>query len=158
VRGWIGVVSSAVARIAVLALTLAVLGPAIAQSQILIICGVYRNSHADTGNNVCHGTGPGCMECTIIEYSTTGDGGPVDSRLQSATMASYVPRPADSVQGPDLPVSLALHTGLRLPPAKEPACRAPALFDEVRVASRERVPPALKDRSRSREFAHVWAR
>jgi hypothetical protein len=143
----------------VFALTLVVLGPAIAQSQILIICGVYRNSHPDTGNNVCHGTGPGCMEYTIIEMSTTGGGEePVESRREGATMASHILYPVDSVQGPDLPVSLALHTGLRLPPEQEPVCRAPAFFDRVRVASKERVPPALRDRSRGREFAQVSAR
>ena len=52
-------------RASVVALGFAVLGPAIAESQILVICGVYRDSYADTDANLCHGRGTGCMECTI---------------------------------------------------------------------------------------------
>lgn len=147
-------------RASVVALAIVVLGPAVAHAQILIICATYRNSHADTGNNVCHGTGPGCMECTIFELSTTDDEEPVDFGRQDAivdsTAASYVPRLVD--READLPVSLAVHTGLRFTSAKKPVCDAPALFDRVRVARKERVLPAVKDRSRSRESAQVSAR
>lgn len=150
----------ALIRASVVALAFATLCPAVAQSQILIICATYRNSHADTGNNVCHGRGPGCMECTIFELSTIDHGEPVDSRRQAAfvdsTAASYVPRLGD--REPEMPVSLASRTGLRLTPLKEPVCDAPALFDRVRVAGGERVAPAVKDRSRGRELAQVTAR
>ena len=143
-------------RASVVVLAMGVLGPAVAQSQILIICETYRDSRPDTGNNFCHGRGMGCMECTILEFSTTDEGEPVDSRRQGATVASYAPRLVDGEAVS--PVSLASSTGLRFTPAVEPVCAAPALFDEVRVASRERVSPAVKDRSRSRVSARVSAR
>lgn len=143
-------------RASIVVVAIAVLGPAVAQSQILIICETYRDSHADTGNNVCHGRGRGCMECTIFELSTTDEGERGDTRRQAATVASYAPRLLDGEAVS--PVGLASSTGLRFTPAVEPVCEAPALFDQVRAASWERVSPAVKDRSRSRVSVRVAAR
>ena len=144
-------------RAAVGVLALAVLGPAIAQSQIIVICGIYRDSYADTGANLCHGHGPGCMECTILMFKGDGGGTPIDPPSQGTTLASYASG-SDRVLEPGQPVTLALDTGLAPMPQKLSACEGPSLYDRVRMASRERVAPIVKDRSRSRLMEQVSAR
>ena len=144
-------------RAAVGVLALAVLGPAIAQSQIVVICGVYRDSYADTGANLCHGHGSGCMECTILIYKRDEGGVLIDPPSQGATLASYTSG-FDRVLELGQPVSLALDTGLAPTPQKLSACEGPSLYDRLRMASRERVPAVVKDRSRSRLLGQVSAR
>ena len=145
-------------RVAVVAVAVAVLAPALAESQILVICGLYRDSKADRANNFCHGHGGGCVECTFIEMAAVDDGEAVDSQRQNTTVASYTPRLLDSAQGHSQPVGLALHTGLRLAPPNQPTCDEPSLYDRVRMANRERVPPIVKDRSRSGLWKQASAR
>ena len=144
-------------RAAVGVLALAVLGPAIAQSQIVVICGVYRDSYADTDANLCHGRGSGCMECTILIFKRDEGGLPIDPPSERATLASY-PSGFDRMLEPGQPVSLALDTGLAPMPQRLSACDVPSLYDQVLVASRERVPPVVKDRSRSGLWKQVSAR
>lgn len=133
---------------AVVALALAVLGPAVAQSQVWL-CFVYFKSHPDTGNNVCHGAGSGCMECLPFEFSRVDDGAPIDSLRQGATVASYAPR-FDQAQEPDQPVSLALDTGLLRARLERPTCEEPSLYDRVRRASLARIPRVVRGRSPGR--------
>lgn len=134
-------------RAAVVALAFIVVGPAVAQSQIIVICGVYRDSYADTAANLCHGRGSGCMECTIFMFKEPEGGGPTGPPSDEPALAAYTPG-FGYTHEPMQPVSLAGDTGLA--PAREelPACEAPSLYDQVRVVSRERVSPAAKDRSR----------
>ncbi len=143
-------------RASVVALAFAVLGPAVAESQILVICGIYRDSFADTEANLCHGSGSGCAESVFIALST-GDGEPVDPWSRNVTVASYAPRLLQPAEEPDQPLSLAVNTGLPSTPGKF-GCRTPALFDRVRAPVRERVSEAAKDRSRNRLLPQVTAR
>lgn len=135
-------------RASVVALAFALLGPAIAQSQVVVVCGVYRDSYADTDANLCHGRGSGCMECTILIFKEAEGGEPTGPLSEVPALAVYTPG-FDYTHEPIQPVRLAGDTGLA--PAREelPACEAPSLYDQARgVSSRERVPPAVKDRSR----------
>ena len=158
VKRWIGCSSPGIVRAAVLVLGLAVLGPAVVESQILVICGIYRDSYADTEANLCHGHGSGCAECVFIALATGDDEEPVGPPRQSLTVASYTPRLIERAEELDQPLSLALNTGLPFTPQGQSGCNAPTLFDRVRVPARERVPPAAKDRSRNRLLAQVTAR
>lgn len=135
-------------RASVVALAFAVLGPAIAESQIVVICGVYRDSYADTAANLCHGRGSGCMECTIFMFKAHEGGGPMDPPSEVPALASY-PSGFDYTDEPVQPVSLAGDTGLTPVLEELPACEGSSLYDQVRMASRDRVPPAVKDRPRS---------
>lgn len=157
-KRWIGCSSLGLARAAVLVLALTVLGPAVAESQILVICGIYRDSYADTGANLCHGNGPGCAECVFIALAQNDDGEPVDRPRQSVTVASFTPRLIQRAEAPDQPLSLAVNTGLPFAPPGPSRCNATALFDRVRAPGRERVVPATRDRSRNRLLARVSAR
>ncbi len=139
-KKWIGF-----SRAAVLALALAVLGPAIAQSETWL-CFVHRNSHA--GNTSCHGTGGGCLDCILIEYSTNGGGAPRDFLPQGAVAVSY-PSRLDRTQEPNQPVSLALDTALSRTPLKQFTCEEPSLYDRVRMASLERAPTITEDHART---------
>lgn len=135
---------------ALLSCAMAVLGSAVAESQIIVICGIYSNSHA--GGNVCHGTGPGCMECTIIMYATGGAGdagAPSETLRREATAASSTPL-LHRDEGPGQPVGLAVGTGLLHSPLTEPICESPSLYDRVRRAGLERVPTVGEDRFQSR--------
>lgn len=154
----IGFSTSGLARSGVFVLALTVLGPAVAESQILVICGIYRDSYADTEANLCHGSGSGCAECVFIALATNGDGGTADGPRQSVTVASSTPRPLQRAEEPDQPLSLAVNTGLPFAPPGQSGCNAPALFDRVRAPRRERVLPATKDRSRNRVAVEVSAR
>lgn len=138
--------NSVLVRIAVVALAGAVLGPAVVESQIRVICGVYRNSRPDDANKFCHGRGDGCMECTFIPLSTAENGEALDSQSQTAA-ASYTPPLFDQALEPSQPVRLALDTGLALTLQERP-CDEPGLLAKVRTANREHVPPAMRDRSR----------
>lgn len=144
-------------RAAVGVLALTVLGPLAAESQILIICGLFHNSYADTGNNLCHGAGSGCIECVFIPLATFEDGEPVDTPSQSVTMASHS-RLFDGPGELGQPLSLAEHTGLAFAPSRESVCDAPPLFDRLRVAGKAHLAPAVRDRSRKRETPRVTAR
>lgn len=143
-------------RAAVVALATAVLGPTVAESQILVICGVYRKSRPDRVNHFCHGTGDGCMECTFIPMASTGNGEALDSRSQTA-VASYAPSLFDQALDPSQPVRLAVDTGLAPTPREQP-CYEPDLLAKVRTAGREHVPPAMRDRSRKGLSKQVSAR
>ena len=144
-------------RASVVALAFAVLAPALAESQIVVVCGVYRDSYPDTEANLCHGRGSGCMECTILMFKGHEGGGPTGPVPGVPTMASYTTG-LDYVQEPLQPVSLAVNTGLAPTGEKLSACRAPSSYDQVRVASRERVSPAVKDRSRAGLLKQASAR
>ena len=144
-------------RIAVVALAVGVLGPSIAQSQIFVICGVYRGSYADTGANLCHGRGTGCIECTFIVLKKNEGGVLIDPPLEGAALASYTSR-FDYTQEPSQPVSLALDTGLASTSQRLSACEGPSLHERLRMARRERVSPVVKDRSRSGLWKQVSAR
>lgn len=144
-------------RVSVVALALAVLGPALAESQIVVVCGVYRDSYPDTEANLCHGRGSGCMECTILMFKAHEGGGPMDPPSEVPALASY-PSGLDYVQEPLQPVSLAVNTGLAPTGEKLSACEAPSSYDQVRVANRERVSPAVKDRSRAGLWKQASAR
>ncbi len=144
-------------RASVVALAFAVLGPAVAQSQIVVICGVYRDSYADTAANLCHGRGPGCMECTIFMYKEPEGGGPTGPPSEGPDLAAYTPG-FDYTHEPIQPVSLAGDTGLAPAREESPACEAPSLYDQVQVVSREHVPPAVKDRSRGKLWKQASAR
>ena len=144
-------------RASVVALAFAVLGPAIAESQIFVICGVYRNSYADTDANLCHGTGSGCIECTFIVLKKDEGDVPMDPPLQEATLDSYTSG-FDYTQEPSQPVSLALDTGLASTPQRLSACEGPSPYDRIRTARRERVPPLVNDRSRRGLWKQVSAR
>ena len=112
-KRWIGCSFQGVVRAGVFVLGFAVLGPAVAESQILVICGIYRDSFADTEANLCHGSGSGCAECVFIALSPgDGDGEPVDPRSRNVTVASYAPRLLQPAEEPDQPLSLAVNTGL----------------------------------------------
>lgn len=157
-KRWIGCSFQGVVRAGVFVLGFAVLGPAVAESQILVICGIYRDSFADTEANLCHGSGSGCAECVFIALSPgDGDGEPVDPRSRNVTVASYAPRLLQPAEEPDQPLSLAVNTGLPSTPRKF-GCRTPALFDRVRAPVRERVSEAAKDHSRNRLLPQVTAR
>lgn len=143
-------------RTALGVLALAVVGPAVAEAQIFVICGVYRDSYADTGANLCHGHGSGCIECTFIVLKRDEGDVPIDPPLEGALLVSYTSG-FDYTQDPSQPVSLALDTGLAST-SQMSACEEPGLYDRVRMASRERVVPVVKDRSRSRLWKQVSAR
>ena len=144
-------------RASVVALAFAVLGPAIAESQIVIICATYRDSYADTDANLCHGRGSGCMECTIFMYKGVEGGGPAGPPSAMPTLASYTSG-FDYTHEPSQPVDLAVNTGLVPTPEGLSACEEPSLYDQVRAVRRERVPPAVKDRSRSGLWPRVSVR
>lgn len=154
---WIGFGSRVLMRTGVAVLALAVLGPAVAESQILVICGIYRDSYADKKANLCHGSGPGCAECVFIALAT-GDGvEPADSPSQRLTVASYTPRLVEKAEEAGQPLSLAVNTGLPFTPPVQSGCTAPALFDRVRASVRGRVSPPAKNRPRERLLAQVSA-
>lgn len=164
-KKWTGCSSRGLVRAGVLVLGFAVLGPAVAESQILVICGIYRDSFADTEANLCHGSGSGCAECVFIALATgNGDDGELAfSRSRNATVASYTPRLIQAAEEPDQPLSLAVNTGLPFTPPGQSGCKAPALFDRVRERGRELVPATAisataKDRSRNRARPRVTAR
>ena len=163
-KKWIGCSSPGLVRAGVFVLGFAVLGPAVAESQILVICGIYRDSFADTEANLCHGSGSGCAECVFIALSTgDGDGEPVDPRSRNLAVASYTPRLIQAAEEPDQPLSLAVNTGLPFTPPGQSGCKAPALFDRVRERGRELVPATAisataKERSRNRAHPQVTAR
>lgn len=148
--------NSVLVRIAVVTLAGAVLVPAVVESQIRVICGVYRNSRPDEANRFCHGRGDGCMECTFIELSTAGDGEVLDSQNETA-VASYTPPLFDQALESSQPVRLAIDTGLALTLQERP-CDEPGLLAKARTASREHVPPARRDRSRRGLSKQVSAR
>lgn len=125
-KRWIGCSSLGLARAAVLVLALTVLSPAVAESQILVICGIYRDSYADTGANLCHGNGPGCAECVFIALAQNDDGEPVDPPRQSVTLASYTPRLIERAEELDQLLTLAVSTGLPFAPPGQSGCNAPA--------------------------------
>lgn len=144
-------------RASVVALAFAVLGPAIAQSQVVVICGVYRDSYADTAANLCHGRGPGCIECTIFMYKEPEGGGPTGPPSEGPAVAANTPG-FDYTHEPIHPVSLAEDTGLASAREELPACEAPSLYDQVRVVRRERVPVAVKGRSLGELWKQASAR
>ena len=157
-KRWIGCSSPGFVRAGVFVLSFAVLGPAVAESQILVICGIYRDSYADTEANLCHGSGSGCAECVFIALATGDDGEPPGPQSQSFSVASHTPRLIQRAEEPDHPLSLAVNTGLPSARGKF-GCSTPALFDRVRVPGREvRVLEAAKDRSRNRLLPPVTAR
>lgn len=144
-------------RTAVVVVAFAVLGPAVAQSQIVVICGVYRDSYADTAANLCHGRGPGCMECTIFMLKRFEGGGPTGPPSEGPALASYTSG-FDHTHEPIQPVSLAGDTALAPALEKLPACEEPSrLYDRMRVVTRRRVPPAAKDRSRGKLWKQASA-
>ena len=136
-------------RAAVGVLALAVLGPAIAESQIFVICGVYRNSYADTGRQPL-------PRYTVRDVSSARSS---CSRRTKVDVPMDPPHPGSDagllhirlrlrVQEPSQPVSLALDTGLASTPQRLSACEGPSPYDRIRTARRERVPPLVNDRSR----------
>lgn len=158
VKKWVECSSFGPARTAVVVLALTMLGPAAVESQILIICGIYRDSQVDTEANLCQGPGPGCAECVFIPYATLDDGEPVDRSSQSVTADSYRPRLFDGSGELGRPLSLAQQTGLPFAHLKRSFCDRSSLFDRLREAGKERVAPAARDRSRRRASAQVTAR
>ena len=150
-------------RVSAVALALAVLGPALAESQIVVVCGVYRDSYPDTEANLCHGRGSGCMECTILMFKGHEGGGPTGPVPGVPAMASHTSG-LDYVQESLQPVSLAVNTGFAPTGEKLSACEAPSSYDQarsydqVRVTSRERVSLAVKDRSRAGLWKQASAR
>ena len=125
------------------------LAPAEAEAQVIIICGLYPDSTTDDYSDFCYGSGSGCLECVIIEYSTGGGGGgPLDPLPGGAAAASGLSRLGD--QAGNLPVGLTSGTGLPRPSLKEVACKEPRLDEPVRATRSERAPAARRDRVRTR--------
>ncbi len=140
--------------VAALLLSVAVtLAPAVAGAQI-IICSIYWNSTTDEYSNFCYGSGPGCVECVIIEYSTgSGGGGRLDSLHEGAAAASDAYRL--DAQVANRSVGLAAGTGLPRLSLNEAACKEPRLDNAVRTARSERLPAARKDRLRTRHVREL---
>lgn len=130
------------------------LAPAVAEAQV-IICSIYWNSTTDDYSNFCYGSGSGCIECVIIEYSTGGNGGegPLDPLRQQQAATSEASL-LDN-QGTHQLVGLASGTGLPRLSLNEEACKEPRLGSPVRTAESERVPPARKDRLRTRRVREL---
>ncbi|MCY3930915.1 MAG: hypothetical protein OXH70_04290 [Acidobacteria bacterium] len=99
------------------------LAPAVAEAQV-IICSIYWNSTTDDYSNFCYGSGSGCIECVIIEYSTGGNGGegPLDPLRQQQAATSEASL-LDN-QGTHQPVGLASGTGLPRLSLNEEAARS----------------------------------
>ncbi|MXX75694.1 MAG: hypothetical protein F4210_13840 [Holophagales bacterium] len=130
------------------------LAPAVAEAQVIIICGVYPNSTTDEYSNFCYGRGSGCLECVIIEYSTgSGGGGRLDPLPNGAAAAPYVDLLGR--QGAGQPVGLASGTGLSSPSFNEAVCKEPGLDHPVQTARTEHVPAARKDRLHTRRIREL---
>lgn len=144
-------------RIGVAGLVVAALGSSAAQSQLFVVCDVYRDSYADTDANACHGRGSGCVECTYIELKTdVGDAttNPLPPRATLAFSTSAFDQPQELGQA----VSLAADTGLSSTPQRLSVCEGTSRYDRIRTARRDGVLPVAKDRSRNGLWKEVSAR
>lgn len=129
------------------------LSPTVTEAQIY--CWFYPNSKTDDYSDFCYGSGPGCLECVIFEYSPgpgDGGGGAVDPLPKGAAAASDVYL---GDQGASQPVGLTSGTGLPRLSLNEAACKEPRLDNPVRTARSERVPDVRKDRLHTRRIREL---